>query len=260
MTQSRWICKSIDGYAIDDVREALKKVIEDKFRTYIGTEDDELTFSVKGTEDDELRYTVDLHEDIQRKDLKYLHATLYFDYEQPAANWEITDSGAVNETHVIEKKTDGVDFWVSNTNLFLFPKSKKSSPETGLAIELLSKIIFNKPGQIKPVKFDIEKIEDDILAHNQSNLWTFGFRRRRGKITSATLWGDDISLDELYHDAGNARRKSIGIKVKIGERQIKTRVTKDGTVMAYTGFTDFLDVSQLFDIVDIFSPFQKVKR
>lgn len=247
-TQSRWICKSTDGYAIDSVREALNKLKEDKFRTY------------EGTEHDELRYAVDLHEDIQRPDLKYLYGTLYFEHEQAASMLEITKSGAVNETHTVTKKTYGVDFWISNTNLFLFTKSEKSSIEIRPARELLSNILFDEPNRIKPVKFEIEKIEDDILASNQSALWTCGFRRRRGKITSATLWGDDISLDELYRDAGKARRKSIGVKVKIGEKQVKTRVTKDGTIMAYTGFTDSLDVSKLFDIVEKFVPFQVVKN
>jgi|GEM_PF-1666504 hypothetical protein len=239
---SRWICKSTQGYAIDGVKKTLKALQDEKYRTY------------EGTENAELRYTVNLHEDVARQDWKYIYGTFYFEYEQGGTTYKFTDTGAVDAEDTVTIDTDGVDFWISNATHVLFSKSKKDATNIS-ARELLSSALFGERDKINHISFDIAKIESDYLASNSSALWTCGVKRR-GKITSAIFWGDDISSDDMYGYAKKAKRKSIGVKVKIGERIVKIRISKDGTITACTGFGEPLNASQLFDVVEKFTQYQ----
>jgi len=251
-TISRWICTSTDSFSLETVKQELKKLEEEKFRTRQGERNPELV----------LRYTVKLHDEVIRQDLKYLSGTLYFEHEQKSMKYEITDDGVKDNPEDI-KVTYGVLFWISNKNLFLFSKSEKSSEEIRPARELLSNILFNKLDGINGVSFDVNSIEDNTLNTQQDAFWTFGFHNRKGKITSATYWGDNISQDALYLNTGDkqsAKRKSVGIKVKYSENFLKTRVTKEGTILMYPGFNDTLDIGTIFDVVERFIPYHVTKK
>ena len=117
---------------------------------------------------------------------------------------------------------------------FLFRNSREY---TNTGKRVLANLLFNDDEGIGDVSFDIEAIEDD-WRKGVFDMWAYSFQERQGTINRGSLYSEQriSSTDPLYQDTAGAPRNFVGIYVTFGDREVKVRVTREGTVTIYGNY------------------------
>lgn len=165
---------------------------------------------------------------------------MYFQRELFLADYEITEKGEIKEIqerHII-RVTDTVPFWVSfgSSPIIMF---KNSKDYTRNGMKILSLLLFQIDDGIHPVEFDIRAIED-AWRRGEFNMWAYSFENRSGTVNSGTHYSQGIIdiNDPLYQDTIGAPRNFVGIYVNFGDRDVKIRISRNGSIMIYGGFEE----------------------
>jgi hypothetical protein len=239
----RWVCKSTINVNFDEIEKRFKSNILSTFK--------------KGRT--ALKYLIMPYPTITAESgARYLQGTLYFECEENLRIRQITDDGQITSDNQILKYADVVDFWVSDQNFIVFSKTENSKNMRSLT-GLFSRIIFESQNKVKPVIFDIESIEKEMISINRSAIWTFGFYQRHGNIDSGRVWGKNISTDMIYSQAKKSSRNTVGIIEPIGEDGgVKTSVNRGGSIIAFHEFRGIEETQKLLDIVDGYTKYASI--
>ena len=153
---------------------------------------------------------------------------IYFNWEDPVTNFEINDDGTVQESESIYKRTSQIPFWMSiNQKRIVFPNS---SVPCGQAARLLQQKFFGVEHEIFPVKFNIERIEDE-WRNGLFCMWAYNFKDRQGSVTKGSHFGDDIHTnDPIYQETVGTPKNFVGIKLQIFDQEIKARINRSGVI------------------------------
>ncbi len=252
---NRWVCMiNLESISPKDIRSKEGIIHEEKGEAF------------------DLRTVVKFDPPIKGEDeqIKYLTGKLYYQWEDKVKDFSISIEQAGDkaedgkrgiqlvETMQTVRRTSIVDFWMAfnrNRKYILFKNSKIG--EAGLMN--LSKLLFGDPSVIKPVEFDIQKIETDVKNGLFEGMWAFYFNGRKGSITKGALYADitvDIEDDNMYKEAASAPKNFIGLIVELSingkSEKVKLRVSRKGTVTIYRDLDsiDYLDT--IFDVIELF--------
>ncbi len=218
---NRWVCKIKEGLDLD---LGCIKELDGHFWEEQG-------------EKFPLRRLIKLDPEILTQDIgAIVTGSFYFNWEQYMKDYEIKEDGTISETYQVIRRTNTVPFWISfNQRLVLFPNSKQYTKE---GAKTLSKLFFGVEDGFIPVKFDIRAIEE-AANRGEFAMWTYSFVGRQGSVRKGTHYGDDIDpQDPMYQETSTAPKKFIGIKLTIFDREVKVKITRDGSITFYGAFDE----------------------
>ncbi|KKM95874.1 hypothetical protein LCGC14_1183720 [marine sediment metagenome] len=112
-------------------------------------------------------------------------------------------------------------FWLTNKSFILLEKKYAKAK----IFDIISRGIFNSPGRINSISFDIEQLSID-----RPRQWLGGFRDRQGNIHSGTFYGEDIQSDiEMGGPYQRTTHKNqVGIFTEYFGPEIKVKITRQG--------------------------------
>lgn len=234
---SRWVCQADEDFNFDAVKE--------KLASYYNEE--------KGI-NHTLKSMSHLEPSIEFENgHKYINGIIYYQEEINVTIVDITPEKTLIEKSELRLMTRWARFSLSsNPGLILFNNGKESSNN---AKRILSKIIFNNENLISNLKFDISKIEGDVIAGTLGGMWTFCFRDRNGNIQSGTVFGTEVNNDPIYGQVAGAPRNFIGIRFNTSMGDYKVTVYRNGTITILKNLDQPGDIKEIFDVMEFFKSY-----
>ena len=230
---NRWICKIKEGVDLN----------VDRIKKFDGH------FWVEDGQKYKLGRLIKLNPEVQSPDGGIiLSGKLYFNWEDEIEDYEILENGTLQGGKQIVRRMSILPFWISiDQRLICFPNSKTY---TKIGMRRLSELFFQDSYAIKPVKFNIYAIEK-AWKNGEFSVWAYYFRERQGSVDKGIHYGEDINLnDPLYQETATAPKNFIGIKLVIGDEEVKIRITRDGSLTIYSSiFNELQQQLELFRLI-----------
>jgi len=102
---------------------------------------------------------------------------------------------------------------------------------TGWPTDLISTVIFNKPGKISPREIDIKAIEKDIRNNGRFTFNGTSFEEPNGtKISISNPAGLDIRTDKHLIDTGGIEKKNLKILIQKDDKNFSVTIYPNGKI------------------------------
>ena len=161
-----------------------------------------------------------------------LSGTFYYHWNQFYKYYDISNDGNIGERDDSYINTSVIPFWISfPQKYFALPSITKLSARN--AVPILSNGIFGNDSSLKKIEYKIENIHE-ACCRGMYSLWHYKFDERQGSISKGNHYGEDINVnDVLFQETQSTKKNSIGIKIPFNNQDIKTRITRKGSITLF---------------------------